>query len=488
MPSFDKSSVYLAAPVSYESVELRFLFNDFPPTTLCSLPYLVSSAYPQGACELAGLIEGGSIDIDVHLEMVDYYSNLLPMEHPPYQYNHNPDTNLIQMDSDRLLNNTYIVVVNYMQWMEYTIGKRDDHIWSLSTNHTNHWNSHLHCYRRYPLTGGSFHRRVTVDRLDRYTVLLVNSDNNPLRITGTIRYMNPAPYHHLSAEQAHVSWSVLVLCFLYIVTSLLAVAMLWLSPNRKAIHLVMVVSWLFSIACLALDATNCFLFSQSGELPVMLWAAPRVIRKIQEIIGLMVFFFVSLGWKILRSQLSRLEVQFAAGISVTSLAMGITEIYFDRMQYWRFLLHAMVLFCTSIAISFNITLLQSHLSEAGISLGTSNTYRKVDSFRALWMLFWVYLMKELFAINRLFKFVALYPIYENISLTNTVQAGDKWGLSWDEWIFVLVDGLLEYFIFVGIFWYFRPRPPIRLFKDVLGDRQELADSEEGNLADSEEVL
>eukprot|EP00922_Rhytidocystis_sp_ex-Travisia-forbesii_P006063 GHVS01008791.1.p1 GENE.GHVS01008791.1~~GHVS01008791.1.p1 ORF type:complete len:609 (-),score=22.37 GHVS01008791.1:1057-2709(-) len=461
---------------------------DIPPTTLCTLPYLVSTPYPQAPSDLAGLTKDGYIDINLRLEMANYYSNLLPISKPPYSAIMSPHHNVtsltgeehrvVELSSENvnMLNNTFIVVLGYTQWLEYTIGRHQRHILSLTTNSTNNWNSHIRAHRRYPLTSaGPFSRRIHVDSLDRYSVVLLNSDVIALRLSGSVSYVNPHPYLHLSREQAHTAVVVAILAVVYLGSALLLAGLFFTAYRglTTPVHLLMLVNWLVCALFLSLDFLNCRLFREWGELPTVIWASPRVVRKVQEILGLMIFFFVSLGWKILRTRLTRLEAQFAAGISVVSFAMGMTEIFFDRIQYWRYILHLLVLLCTSIAISFNITLLHSHLQDAGISLSTSDSYRKYQGFRSLRTLFYVYLAKQLFWVLQHFKGIALQPVYEDFNLADPVISGSRWMLSWDEWIFVLVDGLAEYAIYVWLLFIFRPAGPIELFKDILDGREEL---------------
>nr|PUA83895.1 putative transmembrane protein [Toxoplasma gondii TgCATBr9] len=74
---------------------------------------------------------------------------------------------------------------------------------------------------------------------------------------------------------------------------------------------------------------SCYL---GGTLQTMRKVASRVFKKMQDISALMTFILVSLGWKTLRSQLSRIEVQFVAGLCVISLYLGFFEIILGGFQ------------------------------------------------------------------------------------------------------------------------------------------------------------
>eukprot|EP00921_Rhytidocystis_pertsovi_P009073 GHVQ01014656.1.p2 GENE.GHVQ01014656.1~~GHVQ01014656.1.p2 ORF type:complete len:362 (+),score=33.23 GHVQ01014656.1:406-1491(+) len=129
---------------------------DFPTPTLCSLPYLVSSPYPEGPCDLFGLESGGYIDISLQLDPSELYHNAIPGRYPiydnapvvnrelqgiqntnPYEENRTNSNRKYFVghqatafeqgtgtlsDSGRSLNNTYVLLFNYSQWVGLETG------------------------------------------------------------------------------------------------------------------------------------------------------------------------------------------------------------------------------------------------------------------------------------------------------------------------------------------------------------------------------
>ncbi|CBZ55517.1 conserved hypothetical protein [Neospora caninum Liverpool] len=348
------------------------------------------------------------------------------------------------------VNNTFVLVMDHFQFLFFE--QDGDWLPSFTAADNVVANSYIPAFKRLPFTASRMQVRIQVPRRDRYAVVLLNADGLDLRLRGAVTFINPGN-QQLSAEQICLPDTVFGLMILYLFTSGVLVLLMLVFRRRKwsGVHLLMLGNFLFAALAFSLDWRQAVEMSEHGVRHPALWVASRVVKKMQDVVALTTFILVALGWKTLRSQLSRIEVQFVAGLCVISLYLGFFEIILGGFQGTRYILHALGYICVLVAINANLALLYSHIVESSLSPSTGELYHKYDAYQTYRWIFFLYLMKPVTLV--FFKLTFLNLAYEQL-------------LSWDEWVFVLVDNGMDYLIYVGLLYAFRPVVSMRVLKDL----------------------
>ncbi|KEP63039.1 UNVERIFIED_CONTAM: hypothetical protein HHA_216890 [Hammondia hammondi] len=348
------------------------------------------------------------------------------------------------------VNNTYVLVMDHFQFLFFE--QDGDWLPSFTAADNVVANSYIPAFKRLPFASSRLRVRIQVPRRDRYAVVLLNADGLDLRLRGSVTFLNPDA-QQLSAEQLHLPDTVFGLMILYLVTSGILVLLMLVFRRRRwnGVHLLMLGNFLFAALAFSLDWRQAVYMAEHGIRHPALWVASRVFKKMQDVSALMTFILVSLGWKTLRSQLSRIEVQFVAGLCVISLYLGFFEIILGGFQGTRYILHALGYICVLVAINANLALLHAHIADSSLSPSTGELYHKYDGYQTYRWIFFLYLMKPVTLV--FYKLTLLNLAYEQL-------------LSWDEWVFVLVDNLMDYLIYVGLLYAFRPVGSMRVLRDL----------------------
>jgi len=297
-----------------------------------------------------------------------------------------------------------------------------------------------------------------VSSLDRYSPYLFNSDSIPFKLDGVINMTNPGG-NHLSYEQIgsetvayFLLWAFLVIAIVYAVL----ITTVWYGRGT-ALHWLMVVTLLVKGVCMALDGANISAYSTLGELTPFQMVLPRLVSKLQDILSLMLFLLLGLGWKVHRESLVMLEVRFCAGVSVLSFYLGIFEASMENTplanvvpnaQVSRHILHALTFLCIIVAINFNVSFLENKLSKDGISLSTGLSYQHYESYKAYRWIFVFFILKPTIL------------LFYRLSFLDAINF-------WDDWLYTLLDNLADGAIHVSLMYSFKPTSPLSLFKDIL---------------------
>ncbi|PHJ25068.1 lung seven transmembrane receptor [Cystoisospora suis] len=347
------------------------------------------------------------------------------------------------------VNNTYILIMSHFQLL--FLEQNEDWVPSFTAADGVVADSYLPAFKRLPFTSNRMRVRVRVPKRDRYAVMLLNSDGLDLRLKGSVSFTNPDG-EQLSVEQIPLPNTLFALMILYLLTVASMLACMLVIRRRKwsPVHFLMLGNFLFSALAFGLDWRQAVYVQQHGMRSPILWLTSRVFQKIHDIIALMTFILIALGWKTLRSHLSRIEVQFVTGLCVISLYLGLFEIILGGFQGTRYILHALGYICVLVAINANLALLHSYIADATISPATGDLYHKFDGYKTYRWIFFLYLLKPVSLV--FFKLTFLNPVYEQL-------------LSWDEWVFVFVDNFMDYLIYVGLLYAFRPVGAMRVFRD-----------------------
>ncbi|KAL8448152.1 hypothetical protein Emed_003965 [Eimeria media] len=283
---------------------------------------------------------------------------------------------LSKADEDELIgeglvhsvNNTSLLLLDHAQL--YFLETHESWLPSFTAEDGLVLNSYMPSMLRLPFTGPRLQTTISLPYKDRYALVLLNADGLNLKLQGSVSFRGPTQ-QHLSLEQKYLPEAVAFLMLL----------------NFIAI-------------------------------------ASRLMRKLQDVSQLMVFIFVSLGFDVVRSRLSRLEMQFIAGLAVISLYLGVFE---------------------------------NQISDSSLTSAVSELYPKLAAYQRFRWIFFAFLLKPVFSV--FFKVTFLGPIYEQL-------------LSWDEWIYVIFENGTDFVVIAALCWDFCPPRSFKVLQLVATESTE----------------
>eukprot|EP00913_Durusdinium_trenchii_P023134 g21715.t2 len=191
-----------------------------------------------------------------------------------------------------------------------------------------------------------------------------------------------------------------------------AVLFAWSLLRSSALHsLLFLVLSLRAVVLLLrwVDFSLVVLNGQESNVADISWA---LFGKVQNILELMMFLLISLGWKVLRATLDVSEIRFAVAISIISFYLGIFQVACTTPSQCSYLV-------IIVAMNFNLQKLASAIADAPATVESGKLYRKK---------------------------VTIIP--------------------WDQqWLFVLLQELRTWVIYVLLIYAYRPDPtPLRVFQ------------------------
>ncbi|XP_026193687.1 uncharacterized protein LOC34619034 [Cyclospora cayetanensis] len=340
----------------------------------------------------------------------------------------------LQEDLVHSVNNTSLLLLDHAQL--YFLETHESWLPSFTAEDGLVLNSYMPSMMQLPFTGPSLQATITIPRKDRYALVLLNADGLDLKLYGTVSFYGPTQ-HHLSLEQKYLPETVAGLMVLNLIAACtLGVVQLtkWRGQNLFVTMLFMVN---FSLAALAfgLDWKQAAIVEATGRRPAALWVASRLMRKLQDVSQLLVFIFISLGFRIVRQRLSRLEIQFIAGLAVISLYLGVFEVLLGGFQETRYIFHAAGYVRVLIAVHSNIVVLHNQIADSSLTPAVASLYPKLAAYQRFRWIFFAFLLKPVFSV--FFKVTFLGPIYEQL-------------LSWDEWIFVIFENGTDLLVLAAV--------------------------------------
>ncbi|CDJ65461.1 hypothetical protein, conserved [Eimeria necatrix] len=229
------------------------------------------------------------------------------------------------------VNNTYLLLLDHAQL--YFLDTHESWLPSFTAEDGLVLNSYVPSMLRVPLEGPRVRFCFSIPEKGRFALLLLNGDGLDLKLQGTVSFWGPQQ-QHLSLEQQLLPQAAAALMALNLLAAVvLCVCQLSLWRGRNGFVSFLFIFYFF-LAALAfgLDWKQAAIVQTTGKRPAALWVASRLMRKLQDVLQLLVFIFVSLGFRIVRQRLSRLEIQFVAGLGVISLYLGVFEVLLGGFQ------------------------------------------------------------------------------------------------------------------------------------------------------------
>ncbi|KAF7455938.1 lung seven transmembrane receptor [Cryptosporidium felis] len=324
--------------------------------------------------------------------------------------------------------------------------------------------TYLRSILRVPIKGGSLKLSYKVPRTDRYTLLVVNGDKIPLHIKGKVILKNPFPLNHLSFERRMDSKIANFMLGVHLATIIAYLAFsiyryhAALQGYGREIHIkfnsleaIGLVLLLTKLASLYFDRLNLMTFMQLGNVRFTSWFLPRVLSRIFETLLLMYMVLISLGWRVLRDNLLSIEAKLLVGFFVVLLYLGVFEVVLGIFQIARYFFHAIASLCIIIATNINTTLLQNTISEQSISPRLGILYSKWKAYSNFKWIFGIFILKP-----SILFFWRVFTLEPN---------------GMDDWIYVVLDSIIDYLILITIMITFRPFKSSRLFNQILAKNE-----------------
>ncbi|CAK9029476.1 Protein GPR107 [Durusdinium trenchii] len=358
----------------------------------------------------------------------------------------------VDLENRRPSNDTYVMILSHGQWLLW----RDTDMVTLASNPPQQEQGPLNSF----LVG--CWRGVLRDRLRGFfpieaatsgctwpEVLLVTSLQSPVDIHGQLSFENPtgqlplqdtdvpkalvvatcvyfAPWQRQETSRCDAMMLAEAILFLSGKINVTAVLFAWSLLRSSALHsLLFLVLSLRAVVLLLrwVDFSLVVLNGQESNVADISWA---LFGKVQNILELMMFLLISLGWKVLRATLDVSEIRFAVAISIISFYLGIFQV----------------------AMNFNLQKLASAIADAPATVESGKLYRKLDAYH---IFRWVFLLFIIAPTFELFLKVTIIP--------------------WDQqWLFVLLQELRTWVtwaavIYVLLIYAYRPDPtPLRVFQ------------------------
>jgi len=299
--------------------------------------------------------------------------------------------------------------------------------------------------------------QVKAPRSDRYDIGVLNVEGQLLKLNVELSIVNPGG-EHLPLQEIGLAHVLFACSVLFLVSSAVLVLTLLIVPGRgwTALHLLIVIVWLLKSLVLLLEWHDKVQVSRYGSDTVIGALGWQLLDKAQEIMELMMFLLLALGWKYLRGSLNITEIRFAVGVSVISFYLGVFEVACTTQemcsgyQLSRYILHSLCYLVIIVAMNFNLQMLHSQLMDAPASIQAGKLYRMHSAYKAFR---WIFLS---------FIVAPTVEIFLRLSV-----------IPWDGlWAVVLITELQTWATYAVAAYFFRPDASLAVFeltRDAVSD-------------------
>mmetsp|Transcript_45946 Transcript_45946/g.107415 ORF Transcript_45946/g.107415 Transcript_45946/m.107415 type:complete len:449 (-) Transcript_45946:8-1354(-) len=380
----------------------------------------------------------------------------------------------MELTNSQPANDTYVLILTRGQLLEWR--DADDNLVILTPLNdkaarplnsflVSAWRSNLREHLQ-----GTFRAEEATGGRNRYNVVIMSATKSPLDIRGKLTLENPNG-QQLSIQDVYVPKTLLVAANIYLMTAVFTALGLITRPRsgRNALHcLALTVIFLRGVSLL-LRWLDYRIIATTGVESSAVDITWKLLSKVQNILELMSFLLISLGWKVLRSSLDVSEIRFAVAVSIISFYLGVfqvactTQATCSGYQLSRYILHSLCFLVVIVAMNFNLQKLASAISEAPATVESGKLYRKLSAY---YIFRWVFLGFIIAPTVELFLKVTVVP--------------------WDaQWLYIAIQELRTWVIYALLIYAFRMTPAsprvFELTREVVTPRE----GEGGNDANSE---
>lgn len=352
------------------------------------------------------------------------------------------------------VNSTYVMLLTHSQWLQWHqwhqvfLPRLDGAPPVPSSYLASSWRKGLYDHLQVGF-------QVKAARRDRFHVLVLNVQQQPIQLEGNWSLVNPHG-QELPLQEEHVPGVLIAMSGIFGGSCGILLVLLvgrW-RQGRSAIHFLMVSVLFFKSLVLLLQWCDRMLIVHSGKETVVSSVGYQLLDKVQTILELMMFLLISLGWKFLRNSLNITEVRFALGISVISFYLGVFEVACTTVstcsgyKLSRYILHSLCYLVVIVAMNFNLQMVQAQIADAPASFEAGKLYWKHSAYRVFR---WIFLVFIIAPTVELFLKVSMMP--------------------WDAiWMYYLLQQLRTWVIYICVIVAFRPNPsPLRVFELTVRD-------------------
>eukprot|EP00933_Yihiella_yeosuensis_P026439 TRINITY_DN20500_c8_g1_i1.p1 TRINITY_DN20500_c8_g1~~TRINITY_DN20500_c8_g1_i1.p1 ORF type:complete len:418 (-),score=35.97 TRINITY_DN20500_c8_g1_i1:310-1467(-) len=329
-------------------------------------------------------------------------------------------------------------------------------------------NSYLPCAWRGSLADPlNVSHKVLSDRIHSYALgVLQARPGSVTGLAGEVGFMNPGGSHLPAHEEGTAECAHVMACLFLASTALLALLTVLRWRSRTKLHLVVFGNLFSKVLMLTFLMKDMEVSAKSGKPSAVRTALWQLLRQFQQVMAVLVFFVIGLGWKVMRPNLRNSEWAFGGMVSLISFLLGTLEVACttfgscnpQRYLLTQFTVHSLCFLVVIIATNFNVFVLQRQITEARASPEVSGLYSKLHSYS--WF-------------RGFFLYFVIIPTVVSTLTLHSISFRGLW----------VVRETSEWIVFTGVMWLFRPGSLSRLkvFELAVVDN---SDGEDGD-ADSE---
>lgn len=370
------------------------------------------------------------------------------------------DENVKDYD-ETLVDNLYLVLFSRSQWELYLSTSPLSKVQPSRNKRGFVYYSNMISSLRIPLTkvGDTVSFGFEATEPNRYVLVLFNTDQRKLSLEGYIRFINPKGLH-LTVEMVYHHDVLKFWTSVFVSASVLSLFYLFAIRNfrPKSVNYMLALNFFFYSTFLFLDMMLLNSVQEKGHYPKYLWALAHLLKRFHEIYILLLLVLIALGWKIIRESLSVVESQLITSISVVSVLMGFVEVLISGFDVSRYLVHAIACICILVATNFNIVIINSRISDEGLSPYAGSAYSHVKKFNNFRIIFFTYILKP--AIFSSIRFICLQPSINQMAI-------------WDEHLNLFLGIGFDFITYLLLFLNFLPRTNKGLFGHLFQSQHSL---------------
>lgn len=281
---------------------------------------------------------------------------------------------------------------------------------------------------------------------DRYYLGVFNARLQDLRLSGTVRFVNPGG-EELPVEFVHLPVVLITSATLFLLSGaalLLALLVGSWRRGRTAIHFVICAVVLAKALVAFLKWRSRHRVSEAGQDTLLGEVTWQLLDKAQETLEISMFLLVALGWKVVRARLDMAEVRFVAAAALLSLYLGacevacVTDASCSSYKLGRYTLHTICSLVIVMATNLNLQVLHAQLSDGPASLEVGTMYARLRAFAVFRWAFLAFISAPTF---ELFLRVTAMP--------------------WDAlWAYHAIQSARTLAIYLAVAFFFRPAKPL----------------------------
>ncbi|CDR98076.1 membrane protein, putative [Babesia bigemina] len=367
----------------------------------------------------------------------------------------------VSRDPTQTLDNVYIVIISKLKWNLY-VKARSEYVMEPAKGSDQFIVSgYFVADMRIPIpaVGQSVNFTYKVKSTDTFVILLFNANESKLIMDGKITLKNPNN-DHLSVEMMYYRGILAFWTILYATTGICALLYLifWLRGTAKGLNYMLALNFVCVAIYLQLDRQLIQLIVDTGTYPNILWTMAHLVKRVHENCLLATLVLLSLGWQIIRENLTPTEFRTVIAVAVFACVNEFFEILVNGTDVARFAVGSVVFITTIIALNINQLIIRASITDESFSEQTGIAYGQLKAYNIF--------KASIFA-------GAFKPIIYSMVRTFCFRSSTEQMFIWDEHFMLFMDLMFDYALYCTYFGAFMliSQPP--LFKHIFTQCSEL---------------